>query len=518
MDSFRNTEVPRMFKQSTWEKTLIFEQSKPGRIGHQVDELSDKEKSLLTRAKQKIAPHLIRNDPLGLPEVSELDVIRHFTRLSQMNYGVDLGFYPLGSCTMKYNPKICDLVTSFPETQNIHPYQDPSMVQGLLQIMYELAHWLAELSGMSKVTLQPAAGAHGEYTGIMMIRKYHESKRNLDQKREIIVPDSAHGTNPATATMCGFNTVVIPSQEDGCVDLKALRVAVTEKTAGIMLTNPNTLGMFEHDVEEIIRIIHDVDGLTYYDGANFNAIMGKVRPGDMGFDIVHFNLHKTFGTPHGGGGPGAGPVGVIKRLEPFLPVPSVEFDPETMKYFYQYDHPLSIGKVRSYFGNISIILRAHTYILRLGYEGLKKVSEMAVLNANYMKTLCQEVKGFSVPYGENSFCMHEFVLSAKQLLKDTNISTLDISKFIIDQGFHPPTVYFPLIVPEALMIEPTETEPKEMLDSFIEIIKQVSRLAYSDQRNQILEAPCNTSVRRIDDVKAARQPILSYRMLKQQEE
>ncbi|UCG90539.1 MAG: aminomethyl-transferring glycine dehydrogenase subunit GcvPB [Candidatus Heimdallarchaeota archaeon] len=510
-----------MFKQTTWEKTLIFELSTSGRIGHQVGELSGKEKSLLNQVKQRISPKLLRRELPDLPEVSELSVIRHFTRLSQMNYGIDTGFYPLGSCTMKYNPKICDLVTTFPEAQNIHPYQDPSTVQGSLQIMYKLAKWLAELSGMSKVTLQPAAGAHGEYTGMMIVRKYHESKGSLNKKTEIIIPDSAHGTNPATATMCGFKTVVIPSNEDGCVDLEALRLAVTDKTAGLMLTNPNTLGIFEQNIEEIINIIHEVDGLTYYDGANFNAIMGKVRPGDMGFDIVHFNLHKTFATPHGGGGPGAGPVGVISRLEPFLPVPTVDFDPKTKLYFFQYDHPQSIGKVRSYFGNFSIILRAYTYILRLGYEGLIAVSEMAVLNANYMKTLCQTIKGFSVPFGKDSFCMHEFVLSSQQILKDTNISALDISKFMIDRGFHPPTIYFPQIVPEALMIEPTETEPKKMLDGFIAILRDISKFVYSDQedqRNQILEAPCNVSVRRIDDVKAARNPILSYRMLKQQKE
>ncbi len=507
-----------MFKQTMWEKTLIFEQSIPGRIGHQVEELGEEEKELLARAKRKIPKHLLREDSLALPEISELGVVRHYTRLSQMNYGIDSGFYPLGSCTMKYNPKICDLVASFPEVQNIHPYQDPSMVQGSLQTMYELASWLAELSGMTKVTLQPAAGAHGEYTGMMIVRKYHVLQGNLDVKREIIVPDSAHGTNPATVTMCGFKAVVIPSHRDGCVDLTALEAAVTERTAGIMLTNPNTLGIFEPNIEKIIRIIHDVDGLAYYDGANFNAIMGKVRPGDMGFDIVHFNLHKTFGTPHGGGGPGAGPVGVIKRLEPFLPVPSIDFNPITKEFFFQYNHPNTIGKVRSYFGNFSTNLRAYTYILRLGYDGLKAVSEMAVLNANYMKAKCQTIKDFSVPYGENSFCMHEFVLSAKQLARQKNISALDVSKYILDHGFHPPTIYFPLIVPEALMIEPTESEPKEMMDGFIKILEKISKLVDSQQQDRILEAPLNTSIGRVDDVKAARQPILSYRMLKRQKE
>ena len=507
-----------MFKQTMWEKKLIFEQSNPGRIGHQIEELQEEEKSSLIRAKRKLPKHLLRENSLDLPEISELGVVRHYTRLSQMNYGIDSGFYPLGSCTMKYNPKICDLVASFPEAQNVHPYQNPTMVQGSLQIMYELAKWLAELSGMKKVTLQPAAGAHGEYTGMMIVRKYHEVQGNLDAKREIIVPDSAHGTNPATVTMCGFKTVVIPSHRDGCIDLSALEAAVTERTAGIMLTNPNTLGIFEQNIEKIIRIIHDVDGLAYYDGANFNAIMGKVRPGDMGFDVVHFNLHKTFGTPHGGGGPGAGPVGVIERLEPFLPIPSIDYDPETKEYFFQYNHSNTIGKVRSYFGNFSTILRAYTYILRLGYEGLKTVSEMAVLNANYMKSKCQAIENFSVPFGENSFCMHEFVLSAKNFAKEKNITALDISKYILDHGFHPPTIYFPLIVPEALMIEPTESESMEMMDGFIKILRKVSEKVNSQRQEDIRKAPLNTSIGRIDDVKAARQPILSYRMLKRQKE
>lgn len=505
-----------MYKQTTWEKVLIFEQSTPGRIGYQIEDLNEKEKNFVEKAKQRISPEMLRKEPLNLPELSELDVIRHFTRLSQMNYGIDGGFYPLGSCTMKYNPKICDLVTTYPEAQHIHPYQSVDTVQGSLQIMYELAHWLSELSGMSKVTLQPAAGAHGEYTGIMIIRQYHASKGNLGLKREIIVPDSAHGTNPATVSMCGFKTVVIPSHKDGCIDLEALRAAVSEKTAGIMLTNPNTLGIFEQNIEEMIKIIHEVDGLAYYDGANFNAIMGKARPGDMGFDVVHYNLHKTFATPHGGGGPGSGPVGVVKKLEPYLPIPTIDFNVEKDEYFFQYNHPKTIGKVRSYFGNFSIVLRAYTYILRLGREGLKAVSEMAVLNANYMMSKTQSIKGFFVPYCGSSFCMHEFVLSAKPLAKETNLSALDVSKYLLDQGVHPPTIYFPLIVPEALMIEPTESEAKKTLDNFIEILVDVSNLAYSGQTQNITDAPQNTSVRRIDDVKAARKPIISYRMLEQQ--
>ena len=371
-----------MFNQSKWPKSLIFDLSSPGRIGFHISKLTSKEKESLQNAKSKIPSSLLRSSNLNLPEVSELEVVRHYTRLSQMNYGVDTGFYPLGSCTMKYNPKICDLVTSIPQAQNMHPYQPEFTAQGSLQIMYELSGWLAELSGMSKVTLQPAAGAHGEYTGLMILRKYHETKGNLDQKTEIIVPDSAHGTNPATVSMGGFKTIVIPSNEDGCVDIEALKASVSENTAGMMLTNPNTLGIFEPNIKEITSIIHSVDGLMYYDGANFNAIMGKVRPGDMGFDIVHFNLHKTFATPHGGGGPGAGPVGVITRLNSFLPVPTVNYDPQSDRYFMDYDHPDTIGKVRSYYGNFSILLRAYAYILRLGQDGLTQVSEMANLNAN----------------------------------------------------------------------------------------------------------------------------------------
>jgi glycine dehydrogenase subunit 2 len=314
--------------------------------------------------------------------------------------------------------------------------------------------------------------------------------------------------------MCGFKTIVIPSNDDGCVNIDALRSSVTDKTAGMMLTNPNTLGIFEQNIKEITDIIHEVDGLMYYDGANFNAIMGKARPGDMGFDIVHFNLHKTFATPHGGGGPGAGPVGVISKLIPYLPVPTVAYNPSENFYYFNYQHEHSIGKMRSYFGNFSILLRAYTYILRLGQIGLTRVSEMANLNANYMKTQCSKINGFSVPYGGESVCMHEFVLSAKKLFKETEISALDISKYLLDTGLHPPTVYFPLIVPEALMIEPTETEPKESIDTFIEALKKVSELAYSGNIEKIRKAPESTSVGRIDDVKAAREPIISYRMLK----
>ncbi len=507
-----------MFKQSKWPKTLIFEKSTNGRQGFQVPKLSALENSLLEKAKKSLPKNLLREKSPNLPEATELEVVRHFTRLSQMNYGVDTGFYPLGSCTMKYNPKVCDAAASIPNALNVHPYQPEESIQGNLQIMYELSNWLAELSGMSGVTLQPAAGAHGEYTGIMILRKYHETQNNQPKKSEIIVPDSAHGTNPATVSMCGFKTIVIPSDNEGCVNIEALKASVTEKTAGMMLTNPNTLGIFEPNIKEITKIIHEVDGLMYYDGANFNAIMGKVRPGDMGFDIVHFNLHKTFATPHGGGGPGAGPVGVISRLIPFLPVPTVAYNSMDNAYYFDYEHSQTIGKVRSYYGNFSTLLRAYTYILRLGQSGLTRVSEMANLNANYMKTQCGKIEGFKVPYGEKSSCMHEFVLSARKICKETGISALDISKYILDHGLHPPTVYFPLIVPEAMMIEPTETESKEVIDDFIDVLREVSNLAYSNKSDRIQKAPTNTSVGRIDDVKAAREPIISYRMLKELQE
>ncbi|MHA2345880.1 MAG: aminomethyl-transferring glycine dehydrogenase subunit GcvPB [Candidatus Hodarchaeales archaeon] len=501
-----------MFKQAKWNEPLIFEQSTVGRIAFQPDKVDEKMKISLQSALSRISKSVIRETALKLPEVSELEVVRHYTRLSQMNYGVDTGFYPLGSCTMKYNPKICDTVASLPKALNVHPYQPEETVQGSLQIMYELSMWLAELSGMDFVTLQPAAGAHGEYTGIMIIRKYHESKGNLKKKTEIIVPDSAHGTNPATVSMCGFKTVVIPSNDSGCVDIEALKTAVSSNTAGMMLTNPNTLGIFEPNVKTITKIIHDVDGIMYYDGANFNAIMGKVRPGDMGFDIVHYNLHKTFATPHGGGGPGAGPVGVVQRLKPYLPVPTVDYDDNEERYFLNYDHSFSIGKIRSYFGNFILLLRAYTYILTLGQKGLTKVSEMANLNANYLKFLCDQIPGFTVPYGAEIPCMHEFVLSAKKLKKETQISALDISKYLLEYGLHPPTIYFPLIVPEALMIEPTETESKRTIDEYIKVLKEISELAYAGGTDKIQQAPTNTAVRRIDDVKAARKPILSYRM------
>ncbi|MCK4848338.1 MAG: aminomethyl-transferring glycine dehydrogenase subunit GcvPB, partial [Candidatus Heimdallarchaeota archaeon] len=421
----------------------------------------------------------------------------------------------LGSCTMKYNPKICEEIASWNRFMGTHPLQDVSTVQGNLQIMFELERMLCEITGMDYFSLQPAAGAQGEFLGMLLTRAYHEHHGN-DQRNEVILPDTAHGTNPASVTMAGYKLIEIPSTKDGTVDLEMLEKSLSEKTACFMLTNPNTLGIFESEILEISKMVHDAGALLYYDGANMNAIMGKARPGDMGFDVVHLNLHKTFATPHGGGGPGSGPVGVISRLIPFLPVPTIGYDIKKDYYYLNYDHSDTIGKVRSYFGNFSILLRAYTYILRLGKNGLTKVSELANLNANYMKTLCKEIKGFSIPYGSETPCMHEFVLSAKELGADTNVCATDVSKFLLDEGLHPPTIYFPLIVPEALMIEPTETEPIHILDDYISTLKVISDEAYKGNSKEILLSPRNTSVGRIDDVRAARNPILSYRMLKQQ--
>lgn len=503
-----------MVRQANWEMDLIFDKSVEERTGHIVDNITEKEQKIIDNLKNKLPKKLLRAEKIRLPRLSELEVVRHYIRLSQQNFSIDSGFYPLGSCTMKYNPKICDVLSNHTGASNIHPYQDASSIQGSLKIMYNLSKWLEDVSGMDRVTLQPAAGAHGEYTGMMILRAYLEKNNKFPEKNEIIVPDSAHGTNPATASMCGFKIVVVPSDEGcGCVDVDALEAAISEKTAGLMLTNPNTLGIFETNIDKITSLIHGVGGLAYYDGANFNAIMGKARPGDMGFDIMHFNLHKTFATPHGGGGPGSGPVGVKDDLVNFLPVPLPEYNQESGNYYLSYEIPNSIGKVRSFYGNFSQLVRAYVYILRMGGIGLTKSSELAVLNSNYMKVKLEKIKGFSVPYSATRFRMHEFVLSTKQLKNDTGISALDVSKFLLDRKIHPPTIYFPLIVPEALMIEPTESESKRRLDEFIEVIQEVSDLAYSGKTDTILKCPTTTTVRRIDDVKAARDPKVSYKMI-----
>lgn len=476
---------------------LIFELSKSGRKAYKLPPLDIEDSDI----KDYIPEEFINENDLDLPEVSEVEVIRHYTNLSNKNYGLDTGFYPLGSCTMKYNPKINENMARIDGFSNLHPLQREDCVQGSLQLMYELQEALAEIAGMDKMTLQPAAGAHGELTGIMIIKAYHE--KNGDIKRDkIIVPDSAHGTNPATAAMAGYKIVEVTSTEEGIVDVEALKELVGEDTAGLMLTNPNTLGLFEKDIKEIAKIIHDAGGQLYYDGANANAILGHARPGDMGFDVVHFNIHKTFSTPHGGGGPGSGPVGVKKHLAEFLPVPTVEKEEE--RYFLNYDHPDSIGKVKDFYGHFGILVRAYTYILMMGKDGLKKASEMAVLNANYLLSRLKD--DYYLPI--DTIYKHEFVLGGLKgdLVEAT---TLDVAKRLLDYGFHPPTVYFPLIIREALMIEPTETESKETLDAFA---KAMINIAEESRNNvEILkEAPHKTGVRRPDETKAARKPVLKY--------
>ncbi len=446
-----------------------------------------------------LLPPSLERGELGLPQLSEVDVVRHFIHLSQMNYGVDTGPYPLGSCTMKYNPKSSEELSRWPEVSELHPYQDESTIQGALRIMHELGQYLCEISGMDAITLQPAAGAAGEYTGMMVARAYHEDRGELESRTQIVLPDTAHGTNPASAAMAGFDVVEIPSK-DGCVDIEALRAAVSERTAAFMLTNPNTLGIFEDRVLEIARIVHDAGALLYYDGANLNAILGWARPGDMSYDIVHFNLHKTFATPHGGGGPGAGPVGVKSSLEPYLPVPTVEFDGE--RYYLDYDRPKSIGKVRALYGNFGVLVRAYAYIRLMGASGLRRASEMAVLNANYLKARLQG----RYPLPHRSLIKHEFVLSGAELRK-RGLRTLDLAKRLLDHGFHAPTIYFPMIVEEAMMIEPTESEGKSALDAFARAMIET----LDEDPEVVRTAPHNCAVSRVDEVWAARHPVLTWR-------
>ena len=483
-----------VYSQARWDEPPIKSLSAHGQIGFH-KQAPDPSPALNT-----IPRKLRRSSPPSLPELSEIDVIRHYTRLSQENFGVDLGLYPLGSCTMKYNPKICDLLAGSHKIQELHPYQDQRTVQGILQLLYEAADSLAKIVGVQKMTLQPAAGAHGEYTGLMLMRAYHRDMKDLDRD-EIIVPDSAHGTNPASAAMAGYKVVEVSSNSGGCVDTEALKGAVGPKTAGLMITNPNTLGIFEREILDITRIVHEAGGLLYYDGANLNAIMGKAKPGDMGFDIVHLNLHKTFATPHGGGGPGAGPIGVMSKLADYLPVPTVEFDGS--KYYLDYNKPKSIGKVRAYHGSAAVVLRAYAYILLHGKEGLVTASEAAVLNANYLAQKLRKVKGFSLPYAEGVPRKHEFVLSASRLAKETGVTALQVGKRLLDFGIHPPTVYFPLIVEEAMMAEPTETVSRLELDAMVTAFEKISNEAYSNS-DQPKTSPHAASVTRIDEAKANR--------------
>ena len=500
-----------MYRQARWDELTIFELGCEGRRGHIIPNVEEEIKRTIGDAMKLLPEKLRRKKPPRLPELSEVEVVRHYTRLSQMNYSVDLGLYPLGSCTMKYNPKINEILARSPSITMIHPYQDEETVQGVLEIMYKLSRWLAEITGTYEVSLQPAAGAHGEFLGTLIMRAHHKLNNELEDRTELIVPDAAHGTNPASGTMAGFKVVVVPSDENGCVDLKALKAAVSDRTAGLMLTNPNTLGIFERDIEEIAEIVHEAGGLLYYDGANLNAILGKVRPGDMGFDIVHINIHKTFGTPHGGGGPGAGPIGVSEELEKFLPVPRIEFDGK--KYFLDYNKPHSIGKIRCFYGNVGVLLKAFAYILSLGAEGLEEVAEVSVLNSNYLLQKLKEIRGFEVPYAKNRPRKHECVFSVDKMHRETGVRALDISKRVLDYGMHAPITYFPLIVKEALMIEPTESYEKEGLDRFVEVMGKISEEAYSSPE-VVLNAPQNTAITRLDEAKAShpKTTTLSWRM------
>ena len=476
------------------EEKLIDDYSSPGRKGYSLPPL-EVEKSDLDR---DLNGYL--REELKLPEVSEVDVVRHYTALSEMNYGVDSGIYPLGSCTMKYNPKRNERVARIAGLADVHPYQPEEQLQGSLEILYQLKLDLAEISAMDEITLQPASGAHGEFTSLIMVKKYFEDRE--EKRTKIIVPDSAHGTNPASAAMAGFDVVEIASNERGMVDLEALVEALDEDTAALMLTNPNTLGIFEEDILKITEMVHDAGGLVYYDGANMNAIMGYAKPGLMDFDLMHFNLHKTFSTPHGGGGPGSGPVGVKDFLAPYLPKPLLKKDEK--KYYWDYERSKSIGKIHSFYGNYGVMLRAWAYIKTVGGKGLKKTTENAVLNANYLKARLKE--NFELPYAEDS--LHEFVLSGSRQKKE-GVSTLQLAKRLLDYNQYAPTIYFPLVVKEAMMIEPTETENIGTLDHFVETMLTISREIKEDPEI-VKNAPHSTIVRKLDETTAARNPDLHW--------
>ena len=501
-----------VFRQARWEEPIIFELGAPGRRGFIPPRPEPDVVEEVGPLEDLLPPELLREEPPRLPELSEPEVVRHFTRLSQMNYCPDLGFYPLGSCTMKYNPKICDEVARLPQVAWAHPYQDERTVQGLLALLYRLKKWLAEITGTHEVSLLPSAGAHGEFLGCLIIRAYHKHRGELGQRKEMIVPDSAHGTNPASAAMAGFKVVTVPSGPDGCVDLEALKAVVSRRTAGLMLTNPNTLGVFEAEITAIAEVLHDAGALLYYDGANLNAILGKARPGDMGFDIVHINLHKTFGTPHGGGGPGSGPIGVVEELEPFLPVPRIAYDGN--RYYLDWDKPLAVAKIRAFHGNVAVLVRAYAYILALGPEGLKEIAEVSVLNSNYLLRKLEGLEGLEVPYGPERPRKHEFVVSLKPLERSTGVRALNVAKRLLDHGLHAPTIYFPPIVEEAFMIEPTEAFGVEDLDRYAEAMRAILAEA-EEEPEKVLNAPYNTAARRVDEARAShpRTMALSWRML-----
>ncbi len=479
---------------------LIHDLSRPGRR-------AAAQAPLAPRPTPNLPQHLRRRKRPALPEVSELQVVRHYTRLSQRNFSIDTHFYPLGSCTMKYNPRACNSLAMLPGFLARHPLAPTSQGQGVLACLFELQELLKEVSGMQAVSLAPAAGAQGEFAGVAMIRAYHRA-RGDDARREILVPDAAHGTNPASAVMCGFDVREIPTGANGDVDIAALREVVGPHTAGIMLTNPSTLGVFERGIEAIAETVHSAGGLLYYDGANLNAILGKARPGDMGFDVIHMNLHKTFSTPHGGGGPGAGPVGVCERLAPYLPVPLVTYDGAEYRWLTERERPESIGHLTAFGGNIGILLRAYVYARMLGREGMQRVAEFATLNANYLLRRLTEA-GFEAAYPQRR-ASHELIITLRHEAKALGVTAMDFAKRLLDYGFHAPTTYFPLLVPECLLIEPTESETKEELDGFIEALIQIRQEANEDPE-LVRGAPHSLPVRRLDDVRAARQLDLGWK-------
>jgi glycine dehydrogenase subunit 2 len=476
---------------------LIFTQSRPGRSAAG---------QYPHNATARVPDKLKRKQPAALPEVSELQAVRHFTRLSQLNFSIDTHFYPLGSCTMKYNPRACNQFAMLPELLGRHPLAPDEVSQGFMSCMFELQEMLKEVTGMKGVSLTPMAGAQGEFAGVAMIRAYHRQRGNLE-RNEIIVPDAAHGTNPATATMCGCVVIEVPSLSNGDIDVDALKKALGPKTAGIMLTNPSTLGVFERRIQEVAKLVHEAGGLLYYDGANLNAILGKVRPGDMGFDVIHMNLHKTFSTPHGGGGPGSGAVGVGQRLLPFLPIPVVAKEGDYYRWLDERDVPQTIGRLSAFMGNAGVLLRAYVYMRMLGRAGMQRVAEYSALNANYLLARLKAA-GFDAAYPERR-ASHEFIITLKRQAKELGVNAMDFAKRLLDFGFHAPTTYFPLLVPECLLIEPTETEAKQDLDGFVDALIAIQLEAEQDAA-KVKGAPYTLPVRRLDDVRAAKQLDLAY--------
>ena len=492
----------------------IFERSVEGRRAFVAPELD------VPRDDDALPERLRRAEPPRLPEIAEPEIVRHYNRLSRRNFDLDTGFYPLGSCTMKHNPKLHERVAALPGHARLHPLQAPARAQGALRLMFELQAALAEIAGLPHVSLQPSAGSQGELAGVLLTRAYHEDRG--EHRTKVLTPDTAHGTNPATVTMAGYEVVKLGTAEDGGVDLDDLRAKADDDTASLMLTNPNTLGLFDTNIVEIARIVHDVGATLYYDGANINAVMGRARPGDMGFDIVHYNLHKTFTQPHGGGGPGAGPIAVSDRIEPYLPRPQVvrvtspegrAGDSRTAEPYFdlEFDRPKSIGRLRGFQGNFGVFVRSYAYILSLGADGLKEASETAVLNANYLEARLKELAGDLVPPAYDRRCMHEFVLTGARMKREIGLKTTDLAKRLLDHGFHPPTVYFPLLVDEALLVEPTETETRETLDAFAEAVAEILREGREDPE-VARTAPHTTPVRRLDEAGAAKRPVVRQPM------